>query len=205
MAGNKKRSPARRCLQGLALLILSSLTLPDPATAASIVASPSSGAALEPGDSIHVVITLELLEGEAADAFQVAIDLDTNQDIFTVENLTGSLSFDFNQAPNIQTSGESGVHQINAAAFNFATVVAGATSIQIASFDLVSTGVPGMLVLSLYPSQSFYAQAGVINANYTGTVGTYISDLQMAINEAPVVILLALILVGAPLLRRSRP
>lgn len=179
-------------IAGLALAV--GFALSPAANAATITATPSSGTATVAGQTISVLVEINL-GTDPADALQVAIDFSNNESIFTISPnpLTGAngtnLSGGFNQEPNIQTPGENGLVQINTAGFLFGGSVTGTQ--KLASFDLVATGTVGTLNLVLYAQQSFYSSGGTIQQNISGTIGTY--------SFAPIPEPSAMILMGAGL------
>ncbi len=149
-----------------------------PAGAASVTLTPSATSASSAGEVISVQVNLNLVGAETVDAAQLGLAFDTNQTIFTISpnpltGANGTNVFNFNQLPNIDPAGTSpsGFDEVRSAGFNFGGAF-GAGTYQLASFDLVATGTPGVLVLFFDPPETFYSTGGTIQENFSGNAAT---------------------------------
>ena len=187
-------------------LVVGLAMTPAVAPAATITAGPNAGTATALSPSFHVVVSINLGPAENMDLAQLAVDFNdggTGQDIFAVQNLLGSPlgTWDFPGPPTLETPGENAVAQANTGGFMlFMPAIAGPTSVVLAEFDLVATGVVGTVNLDLFSLQSFFEVGFVTQQNFSGNIGTF--TFSSVVPEPPLAALLAPALAFVALLRR---
>jgi hypothetical protein len=185
---------------GIATFVLALALSAAPASAASITASPSSGA--DPG---AVTITLNLDPGQAFDNYQLTIDLvdgGTGQDIYTVAvtgqgdcgTFGGWSCFGTQVQP---TSGPGGIGRVSGGGFSLGGSVS--TSSDLAEITLTPTGASGTLHLVLDVSST--AQLNFVDIAGSPFSGTIASFTAGAVDEAPLALMLGPLLFAAAFFR----